>query len=112
MLTQQTHDKLVSMRLHGIAAAFRDFLDQGAPKKLSFEERFGMMVDREWDERQDRSLKRRLQLAKLRESASIEDIDYRHPRGLDRSVMERLATCQWIRNRENIVITGPTMTTT
>ena len=100
------------MRLHGIAAAFRDFLDQGASKKLSFEERFGMMVDREWDERQDRSLKRRLQLAKLRESASIEDIDYRHPRGLDRSVMERLATCQWIRNRENIVITGPTMTTT
>jgi DNA replication protein DnaC len=108
MLAQQTYDKLVDMKLHGMAHCFRDYLDQGSPKKLSFEERLGMMVDREWDDRQDRSLKRRLHLAKLRESACMEDIDYRHKRGLDRSVMERLATCQWIRNRENIVITGAT----
>jgi len=108
MLAQQTHDKLVQMRLHGMARCFHEYLDQGSPKKLSFEERLGMMVDREWDERQDRSLKRRLQLAKLRENACLEDIDYRHPRRLDRSVMERLSTCQWIRNHENIVITGAT----
>ncbi|MEW6748009.1 MAG: IS21-like element helper ATPase IstB [Planctomycetota bacterium] len=108
MLAQQTYDKLVFMKLHDMARAFRDFLDQGTPTQLSFEERLGMLVDREWDERQNRRLTRRLQTAKLRESACVEDIDYRHARHLDRSVMERLATCQWIRNRENVVITGAT----
>ncbi|MEW6743661.1 MAG: IS21-like element helper ATPase IstB [Planctomycetota bacterium] len=108
MLAEHTYDKLVAMRLHGLAHAFREFLDQGCPAKLSFEERLGLCVDREWQQRQEHSLKRRLQLAQLRENACMEDINYRHPRQLDRSVMERLATCQWIRNQENVIITGAT----
>jgi len=70
--------------------------------------RFGLMLDREWTERQERKLKYRLGSAKLREQACMEDIDYRHPRGLDRSVMQRLATCAWVGHHENVVVTGPT----
>ena len=66
------------------------------------------MVDREWTEREQRRLTRRLQTAKLREQACIEDIDYRHPRNLDRSVIQRLATCQWIKRHENLILCGPT----
>lgn len=108
MLNEQTHQKLVEMKMYGMLAAFEEFLDQPGKDKLSFEERFGLMVDREFTERQERKLTRRLKIAKLREQACIEDIDYRHPRKLDRTVMQRLATCRWVANHENIIITGPT----
>jgi DNA replication protein DnaC len=108
MLNEETYDKLVAMKLRGLAATFHDLLDQKGPDKLTFEERFGLMVDREWTERQERRLTRRLQIAKLREPACLEDLDYRHPRGLDRSVMQRLATLRWVREHENAIITGKT----
>ncbi len=108
MLNEETHEKLVAMRLRGFASGFQEILDQKGPDKLSFEERFGILVDREWTERQERSLKRRLQIAKLRERACLEDLDYRHPRGLDRSVMQRLGTCRWLTEHENVIITGKT----
>jgi DNA replication protein DnaC len=109
MLNEQTHQKLTTMKLFGLAAAFRQHIDEGARNdKLSFEERFGLMVDREFDERASRKLRRRLGRANLREQACVEDINYRHPRGLDRSVMQRLITCQWIHNHENVLLTGPT----
>jgi DNA replication protein DnaC len=110
MLNEETYDKLVEMRLRGLAAAFQEFLDQKGPDKLSFAERFGLMVDREWTERQERRLRRRYQLAKLRVRACLEDLDYRHPRGLDRSVMQRLGTCRWIHEHDNVIITGKTGT--
>lgn len=106
MLNEQTHQKLVHLKLLGMASAFQDYLDQGKPDGLSFEERFGMMVDREWDERHERRLRVRLSRAQLREPASIEDIDFRHPRGLDRSVIQRLSTCQWVAHHENVLLTG------
>jgi DNA replication protein DnaC len=107
MLNEQTCKQLADMRLHGLAAAFKEYLDQPArADALCFEERFGMMVDREWTEREARRLKLRITSSKLREPACVEDIDYRHPRGLDRSVIQRLATCHWVRQRENLVITG------
>jgi DNA replication protein DnaC len=108
VLNEETCQKLVAMKLHGFAAAFHELLDQKGPDKLSFEERFGLMVDREWTERQERRLRRRYQIAKLRVQACMEDIDYRHPRGLDRSVMQRLATMRWVAEKENIIITGKT----
>jgi DNA replication protein DnaC len=108
MLDEQTHKKLVDMKLHGMAHAFQQYLDERGTDKMSFEERFGLMVDREFTERQQRRLTRRLSMAKLREQACIEDIDYRHPRGLDRSVIQRLTTCQWLQNHDNILITGAT----
>jgi len=108
MLSEQTHEKLVAMRFHGLAAAFEEYLHERKPDKLTFEERFGLMVDREYADRKDRRLKRRLNNAKLREQACVEDINYRHPRNLDRSVMQRLTTCRWVAERENVVITGAT----
>jgi len=108
MLAEQTHEKLVEMKLRGMAAGFRQFLDEPNPNQLSFEERLGLLVDREWDDKQRRRLTRRLQMAKLREPACIEDVNYQHPRNLDRAVIQRLATCQWIARHENVVITGPT----
>ena len=108
MLHEQTHRKLMEMKLYGLAATFEQYLDGGGEEHLSFADRFGLMVDHEWTERQDRSLKRRLGAAKLREPACIEDVNWRHPRNLDRSVVERLATCRWVGNHENLVFTGPT----
>ena len=108
MLNEQTHQKLLAMKLHAMAATFQEYLEQIDEEKLSFEERLGLMVDREWSDRQQRRISRRLHLAKLREQACIEDIDYRSSRNLDRSVVQRLATCQWIDRHENLILTGPT----
>ncbi|MHC4516812.1 MAG: IS21-like element helper ATPase IstB [Planctomycetota bacterium] len=108
MLKEETYEKLILMRLRGMAAGLEELRDQRDNAKLSFDDRLGLIVDREWNERQDRSLRRRLKIAKLREQACMEDIDFHHPRHLDRSVMHGLMTCNWIRNHENIVITGAT----
>lgn len=75
---------------------------------LSFEERLGIMVDREMNERENRRLATRLKKAKLRLQACMEDIDYGQPRGLDKSLMMSLASCVWIRDHRSVIITGPT----
>jgi DNA replication protein DnaC len=75
---------------------------------LSFEERLGLLVDRELTERDNRRLQARLRLAKLHQSAVLEDVDYRYPRGLDKPLLSRLATCQWIADHPNLLLTGPT----
>jgi DNA replication protein DnaC len=67
-----------------------------------------MLVDQEWTFRENRKLQRRLKSARLRQQASIEDIDFRHPRKLDKSVVLSLADCRWITQHQNIIITGPT----
>jgi DNA replication protein DnaC len=108
MLNQPTIEKLYTMKLNGMADAFREQLETTAASQLSFEERFGLLVDRQWDWKQDRALTRRLQLAKFKERGVIEDIDYQHPRGLDRKVMRALATSEWVRQRHNILFIGPT----
>lgn len=108
MLDEETFHKLNEMKLYGFVAAFHEYLDEKKPDKLSFEERFGMMVDREWNERQSRRLKRQLAAAKLRQPACVEDVNFRHPRKLERSVVQRLATGKWLVDHDNILISGPT----
>lgn len=108
MLTHPTLDKLQTLRLTGMLKALSEQMQMPDISDLSFEERLGLLVDREMTERYDRRLKTRLRQAKLRLSAALEDIDYRHPRGLDKSLMIALASCQWVRDRRNILITGPT----
>ncbi len=108
MLLEETFNKLEQMRMRGIAHALQEQLDGHQHDKLSFEERVGLIVDREWTDRQARRLTRRLQTAKLREQACLEDIDYRHSRGLDRTLMQRLATSRWLTEHQNVLITGPT----
>src|SRR5467141_3774751 len=108
MLTHPTLDKLQTLRLTGMYQALVEQLQMPDIAALTFEERLGLLVDRESTERENRRLTTRLRQAKLRQTACIEDIDYRHPRGLDKAVMARLATCQWVREHHNVLITGPT----
>lgn len=75
---------------------------------LSFEQRFSLLVDHQWTERQNRQISRLLRAAKLKIHASPEDIDYRTPRGLDRALFRQLLTGQWLTSHHNLLITGPT----
>jgi DNA replication protein DnaC len=108
MLTHPTLDKLQTLRLTGMYQALVEQLQMPDIATLTFEERFGLLVDRECTEREHRRLTTRVRQAKLRQTACIEDLDDRHPRGLDKSLIARLATCQWVRERHNVLITGPT----
>jgi DNA replication protein DnaC len=108
MLLHPTLERLQQLRLTGMANALQEQLHQPDIATLSFEERLGLLLDREATERENRRLKSRLKQAKLRQSAAIEDIDYRAPRGLDKALMTRLATGQWIGEHLNVLITGPT----
>ena len=108
MLTHPTLDKLQTLKLSGMYHAFVEQIQMADIAALSFEERFGLLVDRERTESDTRRLTTRVRQAKLRQTDCIEDIDYRHPRGLDKTLMARLATCQWVRERHNVLITGPT----
>jgi DNA replication protein DnaC len=108
MRNHPTLDKLVALKLTGMAKAFSEQMDLPESQTLSFEERLGLLVDREMTVRSDRRLTTRLRQAKLRLSASREDIDYRHPRGLDTALRLRLASCQGVHERHNVLITGPT----
>lgn len=107
MLTHPTLDKLHQLRLLGMAKAFEEQMHMTDVATLSTEERLGLMVDRELTARADRRLQTRLRPAKLRHAAAVEDINYRHPRGLDRALMAQLAGCAWLGAHHNILITGP-----
>lgn len=108
MLTQQTLQKLRDLKLTGMSQAFEQQQAQPATHDLAFEERFGLIVDHELLYRENRRLERLLKAAKLRVSACIEDLDYRHPRGLERAQMASLARGDWIQRHQNLCITGPT----
>lgn len=108
MLHHPTVDKLHALRLTGMSKALEEQLLMPERDTLSFEERLGLLVDREFTERDNRRLQTHLRKAKLRQQAALEDINYRHPRGLDKALMSSLATCQWVQDRHNLLITGPT----
>ncbi len=108
MLNEQTLEKLCDMKLNGMADAFKEQLQQPDIEQLTFEDRFALLVDRHWSWKEGRRMKRLLSSAKLKVNACIEDIDYKAPRGIDKSVVLRLAGCDWIRSSQNIIITGPT----
>ena len=107
MLNQPTLQKLRSLKLTGMAEAFCEQLEKPLPD-LDFEARLGLLIDREWYLRENRRLSRRLTQAKLKETACVEDIDYKHPRKLNKSVMQELRRIQWIPKHLNLLITGPT----
>src|ERR687883_1125186 len=108
MLINQTLDKLDALGLFGMALGLREQLESTQYLNLSFEERFGLLVDREAEARDSRRLAVRLKAAKLRQEATVEDIDFRTPRGLDRSVIMSLAQAGWVAAHHNLLISGPT----
>lgn len=111
MLNTPIIEKLRALKLTGMLGAYEEQLGMPDCETLAFEKRFGLMLDREETSRENRRLRSRLKRARLRQStACIEDINYRHPRGLDKSLMLSLASCRWIHERNNCIITGPTGT--
>jgi DNA replication protein DnaC len=108
MLNQPTIEKLQTMKLFGMADAFRAQLESTDISQLSFEERFALLVDQQWLWKENRALARRLRSARLKERGVIEDIDYQHPRGLDRKLMRSLASSEWVRHNQNVLLIGPT----
>jgi DNA replication protein DnaC len=108
MLNQPTLERLQSLKLHGMADAFRAQLETTDSHSLTFEERFALLVDQQWLWKENRALARRLRSARLKEKGVIEDIDYQHPRGLDRKLIRALATSEWVRQHQHILLLGPT----
>jgi DNA replication protein DnaC len=108
MLLHPTLEKLNTLRFTGMAAALDEQMQMNSLDDLGFEERLGILLDREMAVRQTRRMNTRLRKARLRQDGCIEDIDFRHPRGLDKSLVMRMAGCEWIKEHNNLIITGPT----
>ena len=108
MLTHPTMEKLNTLKLTGMVKALVEQQQMAEVDSLGFEERLGLLVDREATERENRKLATRLKKAKLRQSASIEDLDFRRSRGMDKALILSLAACAWIAKGINVLICGPT----
>jgi DNA replication protein DnaC len=111
MLNQPTLEQLRSLKLNAMASAWEEQAQQAASTALSFDERFALLVEAEWRQRENQRLGRVLKEAKLKLGhAAIEDIEYPARRELDRGVIRQLATCRWVDEHHNILITGATGT--
>lgn len=111
MMNEPTLDKLKGMRLDAMATAWTEQQKVTDAQRLAFDERFGLLVDAEWLHRENRRLAKLLKDAKLKlPNASVEDIDYPAKRELDRATVRQLATCRWVHEHHNILVTGMTGT--
>jgi DNA replication protein DnaC len=110
MLTHPLFDKLRQLRCQGMLESLQEQLQQSDMQSLSFEDRVSLMVDREWWFRENNRIKTRLKNANLRQTASMEDIDYDPTRGLSKAVMQTLSSCQWVREHQNLLLMGSTGT--
>src|SRR5258707_169650 len=112
IMIHPTIETLRRLRLTGMAKALEE--QQGLPDcdRLSFDERLAMLVDREAVERDNAALAQRLRLARLRQAACLEDVDYRTPRGLDRSLIHTLASGRWLHQHNNVLILASTGSST
>jgi DNA replication protein DnaC len=109
MLVQQTLEKLAAMKLSGMVNALRDWLERG-PKGQEIDpaDLVGLLADAEWVARENRRLTERLRQAKFPMAATVEAIDYQHPRGLQKQKLLELISCRWVAERQNLIVTGPT----
>jgi DNA replication protein DnaC len=110
MLIQQTQGKLRELKLKGMAEAYEQQLAQVSTHTLSFDDRFSLLVDSEASARENRKLNRLLKSARFRYQAFYEDIDFRPTRELDKGLFASLASCEWVRRRQNILLIGATGT--
>jgi hypothetical protein len=108
MLTHPTHDRLIALGLTGMAKALEDQRRQPDIVALAFEERIAMMIERETIERENKRLTTRLKFACLRQSAVVEDVDMKAPRGLDKALFQKLAAGDWLDRHQNLIVIGPT----
>lgn len=108
MNNEATLDKMQKMKLYGMLRAFNQSLETGMVNKVGPDELLGHLIDAEWDDRHNRRLKRLIKTARFRYQASLVEIDFELKRGLDKGMMLRFSDCGWIKNRQDIIITGPT----
>jgi DNA replication protein DnaC len=108
MLVEQTLEKLNAMKLHGMAGYLRGWLEKAPDTDVSPTDLVGLLADAEWMYRENKKLTTRLQHAKLRQQACLEDIDYGHARGLVKAQVMELGTSRWVECRQNVLLTGPT----
>ena len=108
MLTHPTEQRLLALGLAGMAKALEEQRRLPDMAALAFEERLGLMVDREAIERQNKRLVTRLKFAGLRQNAVVEDVDMKAPRGLDKALFAKLAAGDWIDQHQNLIVIGPT----
>ena len=108
MLTHPLMEKLQVLRFIGMLNALEEQMRMPDIGTLTFEDRLGLLIDREMTERDNRKLTTRLKTAKLRQNASLEDVDLRHPRGLDKTLVLQLGQCRWLKEHQNVLIIGPT----
>ena len=107
MLNHPTLDQLHALGLYGMAKAFAETMASGEADGLGHPEWLGLLLDRESSWRRDKRLSARLRYAKLRQQASVEDVDYRSPRGLDHALFQKLAEGEWIDAHDNLALVGP-----
>jgi len=110
MTVEETIDKLIRLKLPEMAAALRSALERAPGSALSIEDCVGLMVDREWTERENRRTARRIKDAKLGVPACVEDLWCDPARGLEKALARSLGTCQWVRARQNVIVIGMTGT--
>jgi DNA replication protein DnaC len=110
MTFEETINKLIQLKLPHMAHALREQLGRATGSALSVEECTGLMVDREWTERENRRLGRRIKDAKLGMPACLEDVRCDPARGLDKAVVRSFGTCQWVRAKQNVIVIGMTGT--
>lgn len=108
MINEETLQKLIQMRLHEMAAGLRDLSRNCPDGTLSVDEGIGLMVDREWQARENRRTSRRLKDAKLPGPACLEDVECTPSRGIDKTMARSLGSCNWIAAKHNVIVTGPT----
>lgn len=108
MLIHPMLERLRGLGLGAMAEAFRELQNNAAGAELAREDWLGLLIDREVSARENKRLDRRLRFARLRQSAVIEDTDFRAPRGLDRALLQKLTDCSWIRDSQHLLIGGPT----
>ncbi len=108
MNNHSTIEKMKQMRLSGMAEAYYNDLQTSNYQNYTIDQYLTMLVDQEWEARQERKIKSLIAKARFKVQASLSDVDYSHPRNLDRNLFERLTTLDFIKQKENIIITGPT----
>jgi DNA replication protein DnaC len=108
MLMEQTNDKLNLMKLYGMVAALKLYLDQPSDPPISPADLVGLLVDAEWQHRENRKLQLRLKHARFRLPACVEDVDYRAARGVSKAIVLELASSRWVQAHQNVILTGPT----
>lgn len=108
MIINETKDKMKKLRLHGMLQSLETQESHPESLSMTFEERLGLLVDREDSERENRKMSNRLRQAKLKQQALAENIDYAENRGLDKAKFQSLLDCAWVSRSQNVIITGPT----